>query len=477
VSKRLSMGRIQHIHFIGIGGVGMSGIAEVLFHEGYSISGSDVSDNPAMKRLAAFGIQTTVGHVAANVEGVDVVVVSSAISSDNPELMAAKVKNIPVVPRAEMLSELMRFRYGIAVAGTHGKTTTTSLLATTLADGGLDPTFVIGGKLTSIGGNAHVGSSQYLVAEADESDASFLHLNPMIAIITNIDEDHLVNYQGQFERVKEAFIEFLYRLPFYGLAIVCVDDPVVREILPKVSRPIVTYGFSQDADYQIKAFTQSEETSSFIVKTEDKSESFTLTMPGRHNALNATAVFVVAKELEVAATSVNKTFSNFEGVGRRFQRHGDFQVKGGGITFVDDYGHHPSELQATLMAAKECWPTRRLVLVFQPHRYSRTQDLFHDFCMVLSTVECLLLLDVHPAGEKEIPTANSQSLCEAISQRYQKPPVLVGPIDNLEAVLARELRPGDVMMTMGAGSIGAKVQALLEDNFSAVTSLSMEEAL
>lgn len=458
MSWTFEMGRIKHIHFVGIGGVGMGGIAEVLLSQGYRVSGSDLSDNALTKRLRSIGAEIFQGHEASNIENADVVVRSSAVDMNNPEILAAREKHIPIVPRAEMLGELMRFRYGIAIAGTHGKTTTTSLVTTILAEEGVDPTFVIGGRLNSAGSNARLGTGRYLVAEADESDASFLYLKPMISVVTNIDADHMSTYHDSFDELKKAFIAFLHRLPFYGLAVLCMDDPVVRSVLPDVSRPMVTYGFSDDADFQAVAIQQTGTKTAFTAKRPNGMSSLevTLNLPGRHNVLNALAAIAVATELKVSDSAIQRALEKFAGIGRRFQIYGDFQLKKGGtVTLIDDYGHHPREIEVTLQAARHSWPERRLVMVYQPHRYTRTRDLFNDFCNVLSKPDVLGLLDVYAAGETFIPGADGASLVKAIAARGEIKPIFVEKHAELAEILQNTLRDGDVLLMQGAGNIGA----------------------
>ncbi|MDH5358471.1 MAG: UDP-N-acetylmuramate--L-alanine ligase [Gammaproteobacteria bacterium] len=454
--------RVKHIHFIGIGGVGMGGIAEVLLNLGYQVSGSDLRENTLTQHLQQLGAQVMIGHDASYLTGADVVVVSTAVNDDNPELVAAREHRIPVVPRAEMLAELMRFSYGIAVAGTHGKTTTTSLVAALLSEGELDPTFVIGGRLNSAGSNARLGSGRYLVAEADESDASFLYLQPVIAVVTNIDEDHMATYEGDFEKLKATFIEFLHHLPFYGLAVMCIDDPVVKELLPEVTRPVLTYGIDVEADFQLSGLNQAEGQSHFTVldKADGHSFAVTLNMPGQHNALNATAALAIAKNLGVSVNACQQALNKFAGIGRRFNVMGEVVVNAGKVLLVDDYGHHPTELAATINATRANWLNRRLVVVFQPHRYSRTRDLFDDFAQVLSTVDVLLMLEVYPAGETKIAGADSKSLCRAIRLRGQVEPVFVESEQALFEILPGLLADGDVLLTMGAGDIGATAREL-----------------
>jgi len=459
------MGRVRQIHFVGIGGAGMCGIAEVLLNQGYYISGSDVKGSAVTKQLQGLGVKVILGHCGSNIEGANVVVISSAISEDNPEVMAAVKNRIPVIARAEMLAEIMRFRHGIAVAGTHGKTTTTSLTASVLAAAGLDPTFVIGGRLNSAGTNAKMGASRYLVAEADESDASFLHLTPMIAIVTNIDADHMHTYGGDFGKLKQTFLEFLHNLPFYGTAIMCIDDPVVREILPRIARRVVTYGFSEDADIRAEAVVQRGVQTSFTVLRSNASQplQISLQMPGRHNVLNALAAIATATEENIVDDAVAQALADFQGVGRRFQVYGQYAIKAGGeVMLVDDYGHHPREVAATVSAIREGWPAKRLVAVFQPHRYTRTRELYEDFVQVLSAVDVLVLMEVYPAGEQEIPGADGRSLCRSIRQRGKLDPVFVGRGDDIRPVLAGLVQDGDMLLTQGAGDIGSMVAKLAE---------------
>ncbi len=458
------MRRTRNIHFIGIGGSGMCGIAEVLCHQGYQISGSDIRASSVTERLKSFGIEIFIGHDGGHVKGVDVVVVSTAVQEDNPELLMAQEKRIPVVPRAQMLAELMRFRHGIAVAGTHGKTTTTSLLASVLGKGGLDPTFVIGGRLNAAGTNARLGASRYLVAEADESDASFLHLQPMVSIVTNIDADHMSTYDGDFDRLKQTFLDFLHNLPFYGLAIVCIDDPVVRELLPNIKRQVLTYGFSEDADYRAVDVHQKGMQNTFtLVRQGREPVPVTLNIPGEHNILNTLAAFAVASEEGVDDDSICAGLTNFDGVDRRFQVYGNYQTGVGEVMFVDDYGHHPREVAATINAIRKGWPDKRLVMVYQPHRYTRTRDLYEDFVEVLSQVDVLLLMDVYPAGEIAIPGADSRSLCRSIRQRGRIDPIFIQRDDSVEAVLADVIVDGDLLITQGAGDIGSLASELAEN--------------
>lgn len=450
------MQRIRRIHFIGIGGAGMGGIAEVLLNLGFTVSGSDLHENAVTKRLQKLGATFHAGHLPQNLDGAEVVVVSSAIDQQNPEIVAAREARIPVVRRAEMLAELMRLRFGIAIAGTHGKTTTTSLTASLLAEGGLDPTFVIGGRLNSAGTNARLGTSRYLVAEADESDASFLYLKPMISVVTNIDADHLVTYQGDFNKLKHTFVEFLHHLPFYGLAVLCIDDPVVRSILPQISRHYVTYGFDADADVRITDFSQDGTQSHFTVHRPKGSPALKvkLNLPGQHNALNAAAAIMIATELGVSDQAIAHALSEFAGVGRRFQMYGEMDFGKGTATLVDDYGHHPAEMRATIRAVRQAWPERRLVLAFQPHRYTRTKDLFEDFVDVVSTTDVLLLLEVYAASEEPIAGADGRTLCRAIRQRGAVDPIFVDKGVELSTILVDVLQDGDVVLMLGAGDIG-----------------------
>lgn len=450
------MRRIKRIHFVGIGGAGMCGIAEVLLNTGYEISGSDIRTSKNTQRLELMGAKIFIGHVEQNVTGVDVVVSSSAVTEDNPEISAAREFRIPVVPRAEMLAELMRYRHGIAVAGTHGKTTTTSLISSIFAEAGLDPTFVIGGLVNSAGTNARLGESRFLVAEADESDASFLHLQPMVSVITNIEADHMATYGGDFNKLKKTFIEFLHNLPFYGIAVMCIDDDVVREILPAVGRSILTYGFSEDADFCIIKIDKRGLVTAFTVRRPGELPDIELVinMPGNHNVLNATAAVAVASDEGMNDAAIIQGIEKFQGVGRRFELHGEYQVEGGSVLLVDDYGHHPTEVAATISAVRQAWPDRRLLMIYQPHRYSRTKDLYEDFVRVLSTVDSLLLLEVYSAGEKPIAGADGRSLCGTIRNRGQVDPVFVEDIDNVADVLRDIMRPGDVVLTQGAGNVG-----------------------
>ena len=462
------MRRIHRIHFVGIGGSGMSGIAEVLVNLGYEVQGSDLKPNPVTERLTQLGARVMIGHGAANVGEADVVVTSSAVSQDNPEVVAALAKRIPVVPRAEMLGELMRFRYAIAVAGTHGKTTTTSLTSSILAEGGEDPTFVIGGLLKSAGTNARLGAGKYLVAEADESDASFLHLNPMIAIVTNIDKDHLGTHDGDFERLKGSFVEFLHNLPFYGLAVLCVDDAHIRGILGKVNRPVVGYGFSAGADLHAENLRRDGLRTHFdVVRRADKLRlPVTVNLPGVHNVLNSLAAIAVALEIGISHEAIQRALANFQGIDRRLTQVADVKLfndgqfkndKGGGdpVTIVDDYGHHPTEIAATLDAIRQGYAGRRLVLAFQPHRYTRTRDLLDDFASVLGGADALLVTEVYAAGEAPIPAADGRAICRAVRTRGKVEPVFVEKVETLHEALRAVLKAGDVLVTMGAGSISA----------------------
>ena len=455
------MRRIHRIHFVGIGGVGMAGIAEVLINLGYEVQGSDLRDSSATRRLSGLGAEVHVGHDPVLVDKADVVVVSSAIAEDNPEVVRAHSLRRPVVKRAEMLAELMRFRYGIAVAGTHGKTTTTSLVASVLAEGGLDPTFVIGGRLASADSNARLGAGRYLVAEADESDASFMHLQPMIAVVTNIDVDHMETYGGDTGRLQDAFVEFLHNLPFYGLAVVCIDDAGVRSILDRVSRPVLTYGFSEDADVRASGFVQTGRRCRFHVSGDIVSGlDVGLNLPGRHNALNAVAAVAVAAELGVDEKAITGALEEFQGIDRRVQLLGEVDADGGTVLVVDDYGHHPRELAATIEALRASWPDRRLVVAFQPHRYTRTRDLLDDFASVLADVDALVLTEVYPAGEAPIVGADGRALARAIRSRGHVEPVFVEEVEALPEVLPGLLHAGDLLVTCGAGSIGSIAASL-----------------
>ena len=457
VSSKHFMRRIKNIHFIGIGGAGMSGIAEVFHNLDYVISGSDIAESKMVRHLRGLGIKIHIGHHSDNIDDVHVVVVSSAIDEDNPEIVAAKELRIPIVRRAEMLAELMRFRRGIAIAGTHGKTTTTSLVASVLAAGDIDPTYIIGGMLNSSASHAKLGLSDYLVAEADESDASFLYLQPMMAVVTNIDHDHLSTYEGDFERLKQTFIDFLHHLPFYGLAIVCIDDPVVRKVLGEIARPILTYGEAEDADVRITAIRANGARTEFSVTlpNEPQSLEINLNLTGRHNVLNATAAIGVAWELGVSRDVIQVALAEFSGIGRRFQISDDVKVAAGKVMHIDDYGHHPNEIRATVEGIRAAWPEKRLTVVFQPHRYSRTRDLFEDFSQVLSEVDSLILTEVYAAGEKRIKDADGRALARSIRVRGKIDPVFVEDLDTLDEIVDALLQDGDIFLTLGAGSIGA----------------------
>jgi UDP-N-acetylmuramate--alanine ligase len=465
--------KVNHIHFVGIGGAGMSGIAEVLVNLGYQVSGSDGASNAVTKRLADMGATVFQGHAAENVANADVLVISSAIRPDNPEVQAARAARIPVVARAMMLAELMRFKQGIAIAGTHGKTTTTSLIASVLNEAGLDPTFVIGGKLLAAGANARLGTGEWLVAEADESDASFLHLSPVVSIVTNIDADHMETYGHDFERLKSTFVEFLHRLPFWGMAILCADDPVERSLLPRITKPVTTYGTSDDCTIQAVNIRAEDGRMSFTALRNGirSPVDITVNLPGIHNVLNALAAVAMAWELQVPDAALQRALANFSGVGRRFQRYGEItlqtsRAEGGSdartFTLVDDYGHHPVEMQATLNAARGAFPGRRLVLAFQPHRYTRTRDLFEDFVHVLSQADAVLLTEVYAASEQPIVAADGRALSRALRVAGKVEPVFVENVNDLPATLADFVRDGDVVLTMGAGSIGQTPGRLAE---------------
>jgi UDP-N-acetylmuramate--alanine ligase len=468
---------ISHVHFVGVGGAGMSGIAEILHNLGYKVSGSDLSDGPVLQRLSALGIQTKVGHDARNIAGADAVVTSTAVQSDNPEVVAAHQKLIPVVPRAVMLAELMRLKQGIAIAGTHGKTTTTSLVASVLAQAGLDPTFVIGGRLISAGANAKLGAGDYIVVEADESDASFLNLSPIMAVVTNIDADHMETYGHDFNQLKSAFIEFLHRMPFYGAAVLCIDDPVVNSLLSQVSRPITSYGLSEKAQVRAIHVRAEDARMHFTVKRSNgvilPDMHIVLNLPGTHNVLNALAAIAIAVELNVPDEAVVKALANFGGVGRRFQRHGEIAAKAGGyFTLIEDYGHHPVELAATIDAARGAFPGRRLVLAFQPHRFSRTRDCFEDFVAVLQKVDVLWLTEVYSAGEAPIAAADGRSLAHAVRVAGQQQLVFAQDLNALTELVVNNTCNGDVVMCMGAGSIGS-IPALVVEQSAQWTTLKV----
>ncbi len=456
------MGRIRRIHFVGIGGSGMGGIAEVLLNLGYEVTGSDLRDGPVTRRLADLGAVVHIGHAAGHVAGADAVVLSSAVGADNPERREAVERRIPIVPRAEMLAELMRFRLGIAVAGTHGKTTTTSLVASVLAEGGLDPTFVIGGRLNSAGSHSRLGAGRWLVAEADESDASFLYLQPLIAVVTNIDADHLVAYEGDFDRLRATFVEFLHHVPFYGLVVLCIDDPVARALLPEITRPVVTYGIAEEADLRASGVEYDGLVTRFDLHSSDRDTPLRieLNMPGLHNVRNAMAAIAVARDLGLEDAAIQRALKGFEGVGRRFQVYGEIPTPRGSVMFVDDYGHHPREIEAVLQAVRAGWPGRRIVLAFQPHRFTRTRDLFDDFVAVLSEPDVVLLTAVYAAGEAEIPGADTPALADAIAGTGAERPVTVAGVDAIGPALVDVVRDGDVLLMMGAGDIGTAAAEL-----------------
>ncbi|MDR2216005.1 MAG: UDP-N-acetylmuramate--L-alanine ligase [Nevskiaceae bacterium] len=464
-SRRLNerMRRIHRIHFVGIGGSGMGGIAEVLLNLGYEVQGSDIKANAVTQRLEQLGARILLGHRAGNIEGADAVVVSTAIGHDNDEVAAALDQRIPVVPRAEMLGELMRFRYAIAVAGTHGKTTTTSLVASLLAEGGEDPTFVIGGRLKSAGSNARLGAGRYLVAEADESDASFLHLQPLVAVVTNIDNDHLGTHGGDFQKLRHSFIEFLHNLPFWGLAILCIDDAEVRALLPQVSRPVITYGFAEHADVRaVDVVRQHSRTSFRVLRKGHEPLDVTVNLPGLHNVLNSLAAIAVATDIAVPDQAIQTALAGFQGIDRRLQQVGELPLPGGDVTIIDDYGHHPTEIAATLDALRQAYEGRRIVLVFQPHRYTRTRDLLDDFARVLATADTLLVTDVYAAGEAPIEGADGRAICRAVRSRGKVEPVFVPQVSEIATALAGVVRPGDVIAMMGAGTISNAAHELAQ---------------
>jgi UDP-N-acetylmuramate--alanine ligase len=461
--SNVPMRRVKRIHFLGIGGSGMSGIAEVLLNLGYAVSGTDLKRSAVTDRLTTLGARVFFGHAQENAHGADVIVVSTAVKAGNPELEYAREQRIPVVRRAEMLAELMRFRYGIAIAGTHGKTTTTSLVASVLAEGGLDPTFVVGGKVKGADANARLGAGQYLVAEADESDASFLHLSPMIAAVTNIDADHLETYGGDFGRLKATFVEFLNRLPFYGLAVLCIDDAVVRELLPTIGRPVLTYGFAEDADVRATDLRPEGSGAHFTAVFKDGTrEAIYLNLPGRHNVQNTLVALAIARELAVSMNAVRRALSGFAGVGRRCEPHGLLAIGSAKVILIDDYGHHPRELAATFEAVRTAHPGQRLVVAFQPHRYSRTRDLFDEFGEVLSSVDALLLLEVYAAGEAPIAGYDSKALARGIRARGKVEPVVLRTVAELPAALDGVVHDGDVLLTVGAGDVGAAPGMLVQ---------------
>ncbi len=463
------MRRIRQVHFVGIGGAGMSGIAEVLVNQGFEVSGSDLAEGQTTRHLQKLGATIFIGHDAGHVQSADVLVVSSAIQKDNPEVLAARGLRIPVVPRAEMLAELMRFRRGIAVAGTHGKTTTTSLTASLLAEAGLDPTFVIGGLLNAWGSHARLGQGEYLVAEADESDGSFLLLQPVIALITNIDRDHLEAYESSFENLRKAFLEFLHHLPFYGAAVLCLDDPQIAEMIPAVTRAVVTYGLSDAADVRGSDLVQEGRMMHFWVHVPNQASPFevSLNLPGAHNVRNALGAIAIAWELGLDLEAVVASLGSFQGIGRRFADVGRFVVPHGEVTVIEDYGHHPSELEATISAARNGWPDRRIVTVFQPHRYTRTRDLFDEFSQVLATSDVVVLTDIYPAGEEVIDGVNSGALCQSIRARGRVNPILVSDVGDLPAELPAMLEDQDLVLLLGAGNIGHIAQEIREHGFTA----------
>jgi UDP-N-acetylmuramate--alanine ligase len=460
-----AMGRVRNIHFVGIGGAGMCGIAEILHNLGYSITGSDLKSSNVTSHLEELGITVNYGHKSEYVKDCDVVVVSSAVDPENPEIVTARNNRIPVIPRAEMLAEIMRFRHGIAVAGTHGKTTTTSLIASLLAEEGLDPTFVIGGQLNSIGTNARLGSGKYLVAEADESDASFLHLQPVVAVLTNIDADHLGTYKGNFSLLTDTFLDFLQRLPFYGFAVLCVDDPGVRSLMNKMTKPYITYGIDRVADYMASDINFDQTNTTFKISRQgtEKNLEIRLNLPGKHNVLNALAAITVATELGISDQSIIDSLQNFQGIARRCSVLGTIIIDGNSITVIDDYAHHPSEVRAILDAVKKGWPEFRVIVVFQPHRFTRTRDLFNEFCDVLSGIETLVLLSVYPAGEAEITGASSRDLCDAIEARGLKRPLLVMERTGVRDALQEIVQDQDILLLLGAGDIGTLGPELIRD--------------
>lgn len=453
----LATRRIKHVHFVGIGGSGMGGIAEVMANLGYQVCGSDIQENVITKRLSDLGATIFTGHHESNIDGADVVVMSSAVKEDNPEIVAARKKRIPIVQRAEMLAELMRFRYGIAIAGTHGKTTTTSLVASILATAGLDPTFIVGGRVNSFASHSKLGAGQYLVAEADESDASFLFLQPIMSVVTNIDSDHLSAYDGNFENLQDAFLQFIHHLPFYGIAVLCIDDQNIKNLLPNFSRPYVTYGLSQDADYQVKLIETSGVRTQFTLNRPEKQSpiNFSLNLPGIHNVLNSAAAAIIALQLDIKEKYIQSAFESFQGIARRFQIYPEICINQNKIQLIDDYGHHPTELAATMAAARSAWPDRRLVVLFQPHRYTRTRDLFDDFVRVLNEADVLMLCEVYAANEDPIVDADSASLSRALRARGKLNPILVKDLSEIYTTLENIVSDDDLLLTLGAGSIGA----------------------
>ena len=462
---------VKHLHFVGIGGIGMSGIAEVLLEQGFTVSGSDLSHNAIVDRLEKAGARIAIGHRPDNILGADAVVTSSAVAVDNVEVLAAQQNKIPLVQRAEMLGELMRFRRGIAIAGTHGKTTTTSLVAAVLGAADMDPTFVIGGVVNSHRTNARLGSGEYLVAEADESDASFLHLQPQMSVVTNIDADHMETYGGDFERLRQTYLAFLHNLPFYGMAVLCFDDPEVRAISKELARPILSYGISENVDFRASRIRYEGRNSVFQVDHRGREMGeFRLALPGEHNVQNALAAIAIAQKIGIRSDAIRRALAEFEGIGRRFQPLGKLSIAGGEVEMVDDYAHHPRELRATLEAARGCWPDRRIVAVFQPHRYSRTRDLFDDFAQLLSGVSTLIVTEVYPAGEQPIAGADGRALCKAIRQRGSDP-VFVDSLDELHTLLPGFLQPNDVLLTLGAGDIGRFATSLQEQGVQSTGSV------
>ncbi len=456
--------RIKQVHFVGIGGSGMGGIAEVMVNLGYKVCGSDIQANVMTQKLKELGATVYFEHAANNIKGADVVVMSSAVKDDNPEIIAAKEQRIPIVPRAEMLAELMRFRYGIAIAGTHGKTTTTSLVASILTSANMDPTFIVGGRINSFASHSKLGAGQYLVAEADESDASFLHLQPIMSVVTNIDSDHLSAYDSDFNKLQDTFVEFIHHLPFYGMTVLCIDNETIRELLPRISRPYLTYGFSEDADYQITDVEMTGTKTNFKLKNHENKLCITLklNLPGLHNVLNAVAATIIALQLDVHEKYIQQALENFQGIARRFQLYPDISINGGKIKLVDDYGHHPTELAATIQAARDAFPKQRLVVLFQPHRYSRTRDLFDDFVRVLNEVDALILCEVYAANEDPIVGADSAALCRALRARGKLDPILVKDLSEIENTLEHVIHDNDVLLTLGAGNVGSIAPALQE---------------
>ena len=458
-----SMRRVNQIHFVGIGGAGMGGIAEVLLNESYEVTGSDIAESAVTNRLISLGAKIYFSHDASNVAEANVVVVSSAIKADNVEVVAALEKRIPVIQRAQMLAELMRFRHGIAIAGTHGKTTTTAMISMIYTQAGLDPTFVNGGLVKSAGTNAYLGCSRYFIAEADESDASFLHLQPMVSVVTNIEPDHMETYQGSFEEMKQTYVNFLHNLPFYGLAVMCADDPVLVELIPQVGRQVITYGFSEDADYHIENYEQTGFQGHYTVITPSKKRiEVLLNVPGQHNALNATAALAVAKEEGIGDEAILAALADFQGAGRRFDQLGEFIRPNGKVMLVDDYGHHPTEVAVTIQAARQGWQNKRVVMIFQPHRYSRTRDLFDDFVQVLSQVDVLIMLDVYAAGEAPITGADSRALCRSIRNLGKIDPIFVADHAQLAEIMDQVLQDGDLILAQGAGNVSKLSRQLVE---------------